>query len=93
MSETRPLTVGTINGGATPILADVTSIGSAVPVRITLTSNYATLRPPGYPSRPALTGVDAADLDSPRVIASGTTLALLKPEADALVAAGAATYA
>lgn len=94
MSEgPRLLTVGTINGGATPIQADVKFLEPAGAVRATLTADYAQLCPPGWPARPGQTGVDAIDLSYPRTIPSGTTMAFLKPEADALVNAGAANYA
>jgi hypothetical protein len=66
-------------------------LGSAVPVRVTLTTDYAMLCPPGLPARPAFTGAIPVG-NYPRTIPSGTTLALLKCEADALVAAGAATF-
>ena len=76
-----------------PLLIDVSRIDHSVIVRVRLTSAYAIERAPGMVSRPALTGVAAGNLDYPRTIASGTTLALFKHEADALVTAGAATYA
>ena len=91
MSEQRLLQTGTAN--STPIMVDVLYLSPAVPVKVTLTADYAATRPPGYPSRPSLTGVDAADLDIAKTIPSGTILTLLKPEADALVGAGAASYA
>lgn len=87
------VTVGTINGGATPIQADVTTLGSAVPVKVTLSTNYAMICPPGFPSRPGMTGADAIDLSYPRTILSGRTLSLLSCEAAALVTAGDAAYA
>jgi hypothetical protein len=87
----RLVQVGTV--GATAIMADMRFLFPAVPVRVLLTQPYAITRPPGYPSRPSMTGVSAANLDTARTIPSGSTIALLKPEADALVAAGAGTYA
>jgi hypothetical protein len=87
----RLLTVGTINAGATPIQADVTSLGSDVSVRVTLSTDYAMIDPPGYPYRPSYTG--SATPQSPRTIPSGTTVAFLRCEATALVNAGAATLA
>jgi hypothetical protein len=82
---------GTVGG--VPLLIDVTRIETAIAVKVTLTQNYAIEHPPGMLTRPGLTGVAAANLEYPRTIASGTTLALFKHEADALVIAGAATYA
>jgi hypothetical protein len=87
----RLVQVGTV--GATAIMVDVRFLFPAVPVRVLLSAAYAITRPPGYPSRPSMTGVSAANLDTARTIPSGTTIALLKPEADALVAAGGGTYA
>jgi len=91
--EQRLTRVGSINGGATPIMADLVSLGSDVAVRVTLSTAYKLERPIGYPFRPGLTGVDAAEIGDVRTISTGTTIALLKAEADALVLAGAATYA
>lgn len=88
------LQVGSINSGATPIVVDLGNgvMGAdAAIVNVTLSQDYAMIDPPGYPFRPAFTG--AATPQFPQTIASGTTLALLKPEADALVTAGAAGYA
>jgi hypothetical protein len=97
MSESpRLVTLGTINAGATPIQADVTVLGSAVPVAVTLSTAYtlANPRPPGFPTRPGLTGVAAVDGESPGlVLPSGTTIALLACEATALINAGAAVLA
>jgi hypothetical protein len=92
MSEgPRLLTVGTINGGAMPIQADVRSLGSDVPVAVLLSTDYAMLDPPGFPFRTSFTG--AATPQFPKTIASGTMLSVLRAEATALVAAGAATLA
>jgi hypothetical protein len=87
----RQVQTGTVNG--TPIYVDVTTLGSAVPVKVTLTQNYvlANPRPPGFPLRPSMTGADAADLDYPRTLNSGTVLSLLQAEATALINAGVAT--
>lgn len=83
---------GTVNGS--PILVDVANgLGSDGAVSVTLTADYILARPPGYPTRPAMTGTDPANSDyAGRVIPSGTSLGLLPPEAAALVNAGAATY-
>lgn len=87
--EARNVLVGTVNGGATPINADVTSIGSDVPVAVVLLTNYAMLNPPGYPFRASFTG--AATPQYPHTITSGSTIRVLRCEATALVNAGAAT--
>lgn len=82
---------GTVSG--TPINVDISRIEPGTPVKVLLTVNYTVLPTPAVPTRPSFTGAAAASLDYPRVIPSGTTLSLLKGEADALVTAGAATYA
>lgn len=94
MTEIRLVQTGIADptGTATPINANVVSLGVDVPVRVTLTKDYATLCPPGYPSRPGFTGAMPVS-NYPHTIQSGTTLSLLKCEADALVTAGAATLA
>lgn len=91
MSNQNLVQHGTV--GVTPINVDVTRVDHSVPVKVHLTSNYAMLHPPGMPARPSFTGVAAANLEYPRTVTSGTTLTLLKGEADALVTVGAATYA
>ena len=78
--------VGIANGGT--VYADVTILGSAVPVAVVLETSYQMLDPPGFPSRPSFTG--AATVQFPQTIANGTTLALLACEANALITAGAA---
>jgi hypothetical protein len=81
------LTVGHA-AGIGDIQADVTELGPAV--RVMLSADY-TLRSYGsFPTRPSLTGAQPPEYDG-RVIPSGTTMTVLKCEADALVAAGAAT--
>ena len=60
---------------------------------VRLTAAYSTLSGPGIPARPCFTGCSARNLDHPQTIASGTLLTLMPAEADALVAAGKATYA
>lgn len=82
---------GTVGG--TTINVDTTRIDHSVPVKVTLSSNYAMVRPVGAPTRPCFTGASAANLDYPRTVNSGVTLSLHKGEADALVTAGAASYA
>jgi len=68
--------------------------GSAVSVKVLLSHNYtlANPRPVGFPTKPGLTG--AANPEYPgEVLAAGTTVTFQKPEADALVTAGAGSYA
>lgn len=94
MSNPRYVTTGTANGN--PVQVDVSSLGSSVPVSVTLTADYtlADPPPPGYPTQPGLTGVASDNVQFPgRVIPSGTTLKLLQCEADALITAGVATAA
>jgi hypothetical protein len=80
--------------GGVDINVDHARIDHSVPVKVQLSVDYTTVaRAPGAPTRPGLTGRDAAHLDFPRTHTSGTVLTLLKHEADALVAAGKATYA
>jgi hypothetical protein len=92
VSEIRLVQTGTADpsGAATPISANVISLGSDVPVRVTLTKDYAMLCPVGFPARPCFTGSMPLS-NYPHTIPTGTTLSLLKCETDALVAAGAAT--
>lgn len=75
----NPQTVGTFAGE--PIVADLgEGLGHDALVTVRLTKDYATHHPPGYPFRVAH--------DAP--VVAGTVIDLIKPEADALVAAGAA---
>lgn len=87
----RAVVVGTINAGATEIVADVTSLGSDVPVKVILSTDYAMVDPPGFPSRPQFTGT--ATPQYPHTIPSGSTISVLQCEASALVDADAAVYA
>jgi hypothetical protein len=77
--------------GGQPVLVDVTFLG-VIGVRIQLTQAWTTAREPGYPSRPSLTGTAAGNLDFPKTIAAGTVMEVMQPEAQALVAMGAAVY-
>jgi len=83
------------SAGGTVINVDLRPINHAVSKKVTLSANYTTAYPPGYPSPPDMTGaeVKAGKLNYPKTINSGTTIALLGAEADALVAAGKASYA
>lgn len=87
----RLVRVGSINSGATPINADVTSLGSAVAVAVTLSVDYAMENPPGFPFRASFTG--AATPQYPHTVTAGSTINVLACEAKALVAAGAAALA
>ena len=94
MTEVRLVRTGTADplGLATAINANVTTLGSDVPVRVTLMADYALDCPAGFPARPGFTGAMPVS-NYPHTIPSGTTLSLLKCEAAALVAAGAAVAA
>jgi hypothetical protein len=81
---------GTVGG--TAVNVDSKHLSHAATVKVRLTAAYAVDRPPGWPTRPDNTGAAASNPDVPRTIPSGTTLNLLKPEADALVAAAGAVY-
>ena len=86
------LTVGTIDGGATAIQADISGgVGTAAAVRVSLSTPYALAYPPGWPTRPGFDGAALASITG--TIASGTTFSFLAPEAAGLVSAGAANYA
>lgn len=80
-SWSNPQPVGT-SGGLT-IIADLgDGLGHAALVAVQLVKDYATHHPPGYPFR-----------DDPGEHGPGDVMWLLKPEADAMVAAGIAVYA
>lgn len=86
--------LGSVNGGTTPIVADITMLGMA-PVRITLTTDYSREAPTGkglvgnFPMPPFLTGRTITEW--PVVILAGTTISVGAYEASALIEAGAAT--
>ncbi len=99
MSNPSDITLGTINGGATPIVVDASVVvGTVAPVLVTLTTAYTLAAAPylqaaGYPQEPGLTGVMQANLThGGLVILSGTTILLFSTTAAALVLAGAAVY-
>ena len=86
----RNVAVGIANGST--VYADVTTLGSDVAVRVTLTADYTMLQPDGaffvgFPFRPQFTG--AATPQHPHVVSNGTTLTVLACEATAIVNAGA----
>jgi hypothetical protein len=89
----RLVQVGTSDpsGAAVAIVANVVSLGNDVPVAVTLSADYAMLTVPGYPFRASFTG--GATVQYPHTLSSGATVKVLKCEADALSAAGAATLA
>ena len=87
----RLVQTGTVGG--TPIQVDVTTLGSDVAVKVTINgTDYVATHPPGWPTRPQDTGAAAAE-GSVVTFATGSTVALLRCEAAALVAADAASYA
>jgi hypothetical protein len=86
----NPRYVRTGTTGETDVNADLTALGDAVDVL--LTADYDMIEPGGgYPLRPSFTGTQPPE--TAHTIPSGSTLRLLKCEADALVAAGGAVYA
>jgi hypothetical protein len=87
MNYPENLTVGYINGGATPIVVDISSVGNVSrSFFITLSTNYTLLTPPGYPTRPGYTGAPGSQ---PSLVPAGTRIQFIQPEAAALIAAGA----
>lgn len=92
MTETRLLQLGTVNG--VPITANIAFLGSRKSV--TLSADYVMEAPTGkgltgnFPVRPFLTG-RVPQPEFPYTIPAGTTIELLACEADALIAAGAAS--
>lgn len=88
----NPTYVNHGNAGGTAINVDVSRIEHSSPKRVQLSANYTIVQNPGIPTRPCFTGAAFANLDYPRTVASGTILTLLAGEADALVAAGKASY-
>jgi hypothetical protein len=85
MANPRLVRVGVV--GETVILADLSS-GLGPTTTIQLTADYVTEKPAGYPGWPGTQPGSRVG-----TFASGSTLTMFKPEADALVTAGAATYA
>ncbi|MHB1871747.1 MAG: SwmB domain-containing protein [Steroidobacteraceae bacterium] len=88
----RLVTTGSANG--VPIQVDLSGCltASPVPVDVTLNGPYtlANPMPPGYPTIPSRTGASVASYPG-QTFPAGTTLGLVQPEADALIAAGATT--
>ncbi len=93
MTASHPVTTGTING--TPIVANLLNKGvGAHPwdvVRVSLSANYVTANPPGYPARPPA-GQAASKLGQLGTVSLGTTLQMFAHEAAAVVAAGGGSY-
>lgn len=91
MSETnRNTLVGTAGGN---INVDLRPLDHATPKKVQLSADYTPTYPPGYPTPPWQTGAEqkTAARKSTQTITNGTTITLLKAEADALIAAGKAT--
>jgi hypothetical protein len=79
----RQVQLGTISG--TPVMADVTALGSDVAAEaVTLTSPYQMVDPPGFPTRPGFCGAQPASLQYPRTIPAGATVTTFACEASAL---------
>ena len=87
----RLVCTGYVNG--VPIMTDVTHVEAGYSIFVTLGGNaYILAFPPGYPFvRPQFMGAGAAAVAA-QTIAPGARVLMLKIEADALVAAGAASY-
>lgn len=79
------------NAGGTAINVDLRPLDHASPVKVTLSANYTTAYPAGYPSPPFQTGTAPSGLNFPKTILSGTVILLLAAEAAALIAAGKAS--
>jgi len=93
MAEIRLLRLGSIDGGTTPIVANIAHLGSQARVAVTASADYTLENPgAGWPVRPFLTG-RIPQPAFPYTVASGSTLTLLQCEAAALIEAGAAIYA
>jgi hypothetical protein len=91
MADIRLLQIGTVGG--TPVMVDAKGLGHDVPVKVTIgATDFIVTRPPGWPSRPHTTGSAVAE-GSTTTFKAGATVALLRCEAVALVAAAFATYA
>jgi hypothetical protein len=74
------------------INVDVRPLDHATPKKVALTADYTLAHPAGFPTPPFMTGATYSTLrKQTQVITNGTTVALLKAEADALIAAGKAT--
>jgi hypothetical protein len=85
---------GKVDGSA--ILVDVANgLGSDLPIGVVLSANYvlADPQPIGFPARASHTGPHAGELHFPRTLMAGSRIYVLRAEADALVAAGAAELA
>lgn len=92
MAVNAKLVTHGVSNGVT-INVDMARVEHGYPVKVRLSYDYAMQHAPGAPTRPSFTGAKTSNLEYPRTISSGTTLSLLKGEADALVTAGVATYA
>jgi hypothetical protein len=87
-----PVTLGSING--TPLVVNAgysMSPTSDLAVPVVLTKAYAMATPPNFPTRPQWVGTQ--HYQQAQTLAIGATFTTFQAEADALVAAGAATYA
>lgn len=83
---TNPVQTGTVSG--TPVMADGGQGMGPVLSTVTLSADYQRAPPPGWPlATPAGQSVSGYAAQN-GLIHSGTTLALVKPEADALILGG-----
>jgi hypothetical protein len=84
-----PVEVGTLAGAA--VVINMAYGFGPIPVSVTMTADYVVLAPDGFPDRPNFTGT-AIRQASTMLVQSGSVFVTFKPEADALVTLGAATY-
>ncbi|MFV3129268.1 hypothetical protein [Niveispirillum sp. KHB5.9] len=86
MYDNTTLQVGV--AGGQPVIVKMGPLVSDVPATVLLSADYTLWNPPGYPQRFSYTG---AAIRQPGTVTAGTTIKVIKAEAAALVAAGAAT--
>lgn len=91
MSTSLPVTLGTANSQT--IIANVSANDLVAPLKnVILTAAYSRSAPPGWPHTPAgIAPTSDVLAANPTTLAIGLHLSMLAAEADALVAAGAAT--
>jgi hypothetical protein len=90
MSESRTVKAGT--AGGVDINVNHLPFDHAVPKKVQLSADYIFTPAPGYVTPPDMTGAAPSKrMQQTQTRLSGTTVTLLKAEADALIAAGKAT--
>ena len=86
-----PFTTGTAKSQAITFNAGAYDFSATR--KVLLSSNYTRVIPPGYPDANAGTKESASPTAFPQTIASGKTVTFYTPEAQALVTAGAGSFA